>query len=104
VAVLAIMTEDMENGFLHVAVSTPPVRLPDVAVADPRCVKLPEEQLAINFISYDTKARCVTLRLSLARFNSSTCVVAHRVAGRLRRCIIHFMPPLHIRICNGGIK
>ena len=64
-------SEDMENGFLHVAVSTPPVRLPDVAVADPRCVKLPEEQIAINFISYDTKARCVTLRLSLARFNSS---------------------------------
>ena len=22
----------------------------------------------------------------------------------VRRCIIHFMPPLHIRICNGGIK
>jgi len=22
----------------------------------------------------------------------------------LRRCIIHVMPPLHIRICNGGIK
>ena len=25
-------------------------------------------------------------------------------ASLLRRCIIHFMPPLHIRICNGGIK
>ena len=24
--------------------------------------------------------------------------------SRMRRCIIHFMPPLHIRICNGGIK
>lgn len=86
-------TDDERYGFLHVAVPTPSADLTDASV-DPRCIITNTERHAINFISYETETRCLTLRLSLARFNASK---------RVRGASIGGLPP-HAPPGGGGWK
>jgi hypothetical protein len=59
-----------KNGFFLICVPEPPDTINDGATIDPRRVSgLKKHQY--NFISYDTEAQALTVRLSVARFNAS---------------------------------
>ena len=59
-----------KNGFFLISVPEPPITVNEGATIDPRRVTgLKKHQY--NFISYDTEAQSLTVRLSVARFKAS---------------------------------